>query len=76
MYGNIPFSFFLRIPRRRGGKKERKIEKEKKKEEKFHCESVAARFKGCAGLTIEMQITLCKQPPAEAQIFTDQVLPS
>lgn len=32
------------------------------------------RFKGCAGLTIEMQITLCKQPPAEAQIFTDQVL--
>lgn len=33
-----------------------------------------ARFKGYAGLTIEMQIVLCKEPPAVAQIFTDQVL--
>lgn len=32
------------------------------------------RFKGCTGLTMEMQITLRQQPPAEAQIFTDQVL--
>lgn len=64
MYGYIPF-FFLKHTRK--GKK-----KKRKKKNSIVVER-QPRFKGWAGPTIEMQITLRKQPPAEAQIFTDRV---
>jgi hypothetical protein len=65
--------FFLKHTR--GKRKKKKKEKEKEKE-KFHVVQRQPRFKGCPGPTIEMQIAQRKQPPAEAQIFTDQVLQS
>jgi len=60
MYGNIPFFLFSVLHE---GKKKNSIVIVQQ-----------WRFKGCTGFTIEMQITLCKQLPTEAQIFTDQVL--